>query len=110
MKEGQRIKNSFIHLFSDSHIQVVIEDSFCQCMHATKLYWWPTGTMCVYKSCGEAAPMLMAAAWPPLGGGGAVRGPGLLINKPKEFNFGLRSAPVHPSLIFPHGHFYVSNG
>lgn len=59
--------------------------------------------------------MLMAAAQPPLeetgeAGGVAVRGPGLLINKPKEFNFGFRSTPVHPSLIFPHGHFYVSNG
>lgn len=66
---------------------------------------------CVYNSCGEAAPMLMAAARPPLeetggsgggdvegwGVGSAVWGPGLLINKPKEFNFGFRSAPVHPS-------------
>lgn len=104
-------------------------------MHATKLYSWQTGTVWmmvvavtkpqppikyVYNSCGEAAPMLMAAARPPLeesggaevgtGGEAAVRGPGLLINKPKEFNFGFRSAPIHPSLVFPHGHFYVSNG
>lgn len=58
-----------------------MEDTFCQCMHATKLYWWQTGTMwmmvvavtksqppikCVYNSCREAAPMLMAAARPPL--------------------------------------------